>query len=130
MLGQYRARQLARSGRYLHRTLRRPRAVEEAAPMSITTAPTGVDQGSSRGVGAISPPPASPAPRANGPPVKPKGGRPVKHPVQLKGNIHSTMGASLQRVCLRWGIPEGIGARIAITQFLAQQDPQYRGENA
>jgi len=74
--------------------------------------------------------PQRPAPRTNGPPVKAKGGRPVKYPVQLKVNINSTMAASLQRVCLRWGIPEGIGARIAITQFLAQQDPQYRGENA
>jgi hypothetical protein len=71
---------------------------------------------------------ASPAPRTNGPPVKVKSGRPVKYPIQLKVNINAAMAASLQRVCLRWGIPEGIGARIAITQFCAQQDREYRGE--
>jgi hypothetical protein len=54
----------------------------------------------------------------------------VKYPIQLKVNITPVMAAALQRVCLRWGVPEGIGARIAITQWLAQQDPQYRGENA
>ena len=72
--------------------------------------------------------PLGPAPRSNGRAVKRKASRPVKYPVQLKVNINQAMAASLQRVCQRWGVPEGIGARIAITQFLAQQDPQYRGE--
>lgn len=96
--------------------------------MSITTAQTGVDQGSSRGTEVASPPLARPAPRTNGPPVKARGGRPVKYPVQIKINLSPQMAASLQRVCLRWGVPEGIGARIAITQFLSQQDREYRGD--
>src|SRR5262249_25221319 len=69
-----------------------------------------------------------PAPRANGPTIKARGSRPVRYPIQLKVNINQVMAASLQRVCMRWGIPEGIGARIALTQFLAQQDREYRGE--
>jgi hypothetical protein len=56
--------------------------------------------------------------------------RPVNYRVQLKVNINEAMAASLQRICRRLGIPEGIGARIAISQFLSQQDPQYRGDNA
>jgi len=69
--------------------------------------------------------PQAPAPGANGPP---ENGRPVLYPVRLRVNVNVAMMQSLQRVCRRWGIPEGIGARIAITQFLAQQDPQYRSE--
>src|SRR5215472_2455279 len=69
------------------------------------------------------------APGSNGAAPKARGSRPVKYPIQLKVNITQAMAASLQRVCQRWGVPEGIGARIAITQFLAQQDPQYRGGN-
>jgi len=74
--------------------------------------------------------PLAPAPGANRPAVKAKGSRPVKYPIQLKVNINPAMAASLQRVCLRLGIPEGIGARIAIAQFLSQQEQQYRGNNA
>jgi len=70
----------------------------------------------------------TPSPQANGGPTKAENGRPVLYPVRLRVNIYEVMAASLQRVCKRWGIPEGIGARIAITQFLAQQDPQYRAE--
>ena len=88
------------------------------------------DQGPQRRPVAPSTSPQSPSPRTNGPPVKAKSGRPVKYPIQLKVNISPAMAASLQRVCLRWGVPEGIGARIAITQFLAQQDREYRGDNA
>jgi len=74
--------------------------------------------------------PQGPAPRSNGPAPKARGSRPVRYPIQLKVNINPAMAASLQRVCQRWGVPEGIGARIAITQFLTQQDQQYRGDNA
>jgi len=76
-----------------------------------------------------------PSPRSNGAPAKgggleaikiKVGGRSVKYPVQMKVNISPAMAQSLRRVSQRWGIPEGIGARIAITQFLSQQDPNYR----
>jgi hypothetical protein len=94
----------------------------------LTSTPTGVDPGAQRPPAGPSTGPQSPAPRPSRPPIKASGGRPVKYPIQMKLNINPAMAASLQRVCQRWGIPEGIGARIALTQFLAQQDPQYRGE--
>jgi len=72
--------------------------------------------------------PKAPAPGVNSHAPKAKG-RPVKYPIQLKVNINPAMAASLQRVCSRLGIPEGIGARIAIAQFLTQQEQQYRGNN-
>ena len=86
---------------------------------------TGRGQGPRRDPVGTSPDPKRPAPGGKGPD---KNGRPVRYPIQLKVNINPAMAASLQRVCQRWGVPEGIGARIAITQFLAQQDPQYRSE--
>ena len=87
------------------------------------------DQGSQRPSVGTSTNPQGPAPGTNGAAPKARGSRPVKYPIQLKVNINPAMAASLQRVCQRWGVPEGIGARIAITQFLAQQDQQYRGGN-
>jgi len=86
------------------------------------------EQGSRRAPAAPFTSPQGPAPGSNGPAVKARGSRPVRYPIQLKVNINSAMALSLQRVCQRWGVPEGIGARIAITQFLAQQDREYRGE--
>ena len=81
------------------------------------------DQGVRRDPVGPSTDPKRPAPGGKGP-----NGRPVRYPIQLKVNINQAMALSLQRVCQRWGVPEGIGARIAITQFLAQQDREYRGE--
>ena len=86
------------------------------------------DQGSQRSPVGPSTKSQGPAPGSNGPAIKGRGSRPVRYPIQLKVNINAAMAASLQRVCQRWGVPEGIGARIAITQFLAQQDREYRGE--
>lgn len=87
------------------------------------------EQGPRKAPVGPSPSPQGPAPGANGPAIKARGSRPVKYPIQLKVNINQAMAESLQRVCLRWGIPEGIGARIALTQFLTQQDPRgYRGD--
>src|SRR5262245_37335919 len=86
------------------------------------------DQGSRKAPAAPSTSSQGPAPGSNGPAIKARGSRPVQYPVQLKVNINQAMALSLQRVCKRWGVPEGIGARIAITQFLAQQDREYRGE--
>src|SRR5262245_22402242 len=86
------------------------------------------EQGSRKAPAAPSTSPQGPAPGANGPVIKARGSRPVRYPIQLKVNINQVMAASLQRVCQRWGVPEGIGARIAITQFLTQQDREYRGD--
>lgn len=100
------------------------------------TAPV-VDPGSQKPPAAPSAGPQRPAPRPNGAPVKGGGleaikinvgRRPVRYPIQLRVNVSPAMAASLQRVCQGWGIPEGIGARIAITQFLAQQDPNWNTE--
>src|SRR5262245_11779026 len=109
------------SWRVGHRRIREP-------PMDTPRTEATGDQGPQRPTVGPSTKPEGPAPRANGPAVKAKASRPVRYPIQLKVNINQAMAASLQRVCLRWGIPEGIGARIAITQFLGHQDPQYRGD--
>ena len=94
--------------------------------MSITTAPTGGDQGSSRGAEAVSPPLASPAPRANGSPAKAKQqSRPVQFPLQLKINITLAMDASLQRIARRLRLPAGVIGRLGLMQYLAQQDREY-----
>jgi hypothetical protein len=69
--------------------------------------------------------PVSPSPHTDGTDKLGRAKRPRQYEVQLKVNINEAMAASLQRICRRLGIPEGIGARIAITQFLSQQDPQY-----
>jgi hypothetical protein len=50
----------------------------------------------------------------------------VNYPIQLKVNLSQAQYEALKRVCRRWGIPEGIGARIGITQFCTQQG-EYRG---
>jgi hypothetical protein len=67
--------------------------------------------------------PGSPTPAE-----KEKKSRPVRYPHQLRVNINTAMAMSLERICARFGIPEGIGARIAIAQYCAQLDPQYRGD--
>jgi hypothetical protein len=56
--------------------------------------------------------------------------RPERYTYQLKVNLSEPMIVSLRRICRRFGIPEGIGARIAIAQYCASLDPQYRGDNA
>jgi len=66
-----------------------------------------------------------PAPGSNGPAIKAKGRRPVQYPVQLKVNISPRMDIFLKRVCQRLGIPEGIGARIAIAQFIEAHERGY-----
>jgi hypothetical protein len=90
--------------------------------------PQSMDHGGRRVPVDTSPPPQRPAPGHNGPPIKARGSRPVQYPIQLKVNLSPAMAASLKKVCRHLGMPEGIGARIAIAQFLAQQDPQYRDE--
>ena len=84
------------------------------------------EQGSRKVPAGPSTGPQGPAPGTNGPATKAGGRRPVQYPIQLKVNLSQAQYESLTRVSRRWGIPEGIGARIAITQFLSHQDPQYR----
>ena|SRR5262245_5716426 len=103
-----------------------PRRIRELAMATPLEAMQG--QGPPRDPRGPSAGPQAPAPGANGPSAKVENSRPVQYPVRLRVNINMAMAASLQRVCRRWGIPEGIGARIAITQFLSHQDPQYRGD--
>ena len=73
--------------------------------------------------------PLSPSPPIKGPAVKAKRNRPVQYPCELKVYLSDSMAASLRRICRLSGIPFGIAARIAIAQYCAQFDPQYRGEN-
>jgi len=89
--------------------------------MSDVSPQTASEQGTRQSPVAPSPPPQRPAPATK----VTKKSRPVKYPVQLRVNITAPMAQALERVCLRLGIPEGIGARIAISQFLSSQDPEY-----
>jgi len=94
--------------------------------MSITTAPTGADQGTRRTPEGVAPPLASPAPRTNGSPAKAKQqSRPVQFPMQLKLNITLAMDASLQRIARRLRLPAGVIGRLGLMQYLAQQDREY-----
>jgi len=52
----------------------------------------------------------------------------VKFPIQLRINITPRMNDSLQRISRRLLLAEGVIGRIALMQYLAQQDPQYREE--
>jgi len=95
--------------------------------MSITTAPTGVDQGPLRGAEAVSPSLASPAPGANGSPARIKQqSRPVQFPLQMKLNITLALDASLQRLTRRMRLPAGVIGRLALMHYCSQQDREYR----
>jgi hypothetical protein len=50
----------------------------------------------------------------------------VQFPIQLKLNITLAMDASLQRVTRRLRLPAGVIGRLALMQYLAQQDREYR----
>ena len=92
----------------------------------MTTAPTGVDQGTARRAEAVSPPLASHVPGGNGSPAKTKQqSRPIQFPMQLKLNITLAMDASLQRIARRLRLPAGVIGRLGLMQYLAQQDREY-----
>jgi hypothetical protein len=91
-----------------------------------STDPQSVDHGSRRAPVDTSPPPQPPAPGHNGPPIKARGSRPVQYPIQLKVNLSPAMAASLKKVCRRLGMPEGIGARIAIANRLREMENAER----
>jgi hypothetical protein len=71
----------------------------------------------------------NPAPGQNGPSIaKRRNSRAVKFPIQLRINITPSMNASLQRISRRLLLAEGVIGRIALMQYLAQQDREYREE--
>ena len=67
-------------------------------------------------------------PGQNGAPAKGKrqGNRVVRYPIQLRVNITGAMNESLARISRRLMIPEGIVGRIALIQYLASNDREYR----
>ena len=69
-----------------------------------------------------------PAAGQNGAPAKAKrqNNRIVRYPIQLRVNITEAMNASLARISRRLMIPEGIVGRIALIQYLSQNDREYR----
>ena len=69
-----------------------------------------------------------PATGQNGAPAKAKrhNNRVVRYPIQLRVNITEAMNASLARISRRLMIPEGIVGRIALIQYLASNDREYR----
>ena len=69
-----------------------------------------------------------PATGQNGAPAKGKrqSNRIVRYPIQLRVNITEAMNASLARISRRLMIPEGIVGRIALIQYLASNDREYR----
>jgi hypothetical protein len=69
-------------------------------------------------------PPAGP----NGPATKAKqrNSRIVRFPIQMRIHITPAMNASLQRISRRLLLAEGVIGRIALMQYLAQQDREYR----
>jgi hypothetical protein len=75
--------------------------------------------------------PQGPAPSTNGPASGTNGAakakrRNVQYPIQLRVNITPAMNASLGRISRQLMMPEGIVGRIALLQYLAHQDPEYR----
>ena len=69
-----------------------------------------------------------PAPGQSGAPAKAKrnNSRVVRYPIQLRVNITEAMNASMARISRRLMIPEGIVGRIALIQYLASNDREYR----
>jgi len=69
-----------------------------------------------------------PAPGQNGAPAKGKrqNARIVRYPIQLRVNVTTAMNDSLARISRRLMIPEGIVGRIALIQYLTQNDREYR----
>jgi len=66
----------------------------------------------------------------NGAPAKAKrhNSRIVRYPIQVRVNITTAMNDSLARISRRLMIPEGIVGRIALIQYLASNDREYREE--
>ena len=69
-----------------------------------------------------------PAAGQNGAPAKGKrqNNRIVRYPIQLRVNVTTAMNDSLARISRRLMIPEGIVGRIALIQYLASNDREYR----
>ena len=53
-------------------------------------------------------------------------GRNVRYPIQLRVNLTVEMNESLGRVARYLDMPEGMIGRMALKQYLTNQDPQFR----
>ena len=75
----------------------------------------------------------APAPETNGAAAGQKAAnghgraaRNINFPVQLRINITPAMNASLGRLAKHLMLPEGAVGRMALRQYLAHQDPNYK----
>ena len=68
----------------------------------------------------------SASPGANG--SSPETKRPSEFPIRLGLNITEAMAASLQRMHRRLRLKEAVIGRLALMQYLATNDPNYREE--
>jgi hypothetical protein len=68
----------------------------------------------------------APGPKAPAKSGKSPQGRNVRYPIQLRVNITPAMNESLRRVAHHFDMPEGMVGRMALKQYLAQQDPLFR----
>ena len=55
--------------------------------------------------------------------------RPVQFPIGVRINITPNMAASLARIRRRLRLPEGVIARLALMQYLAANDREYREDD-
>jgi hypothetical protein len=74
-------------------------------------------------------PPPSPGPQTPSPAAKvaaKRVTRPIQFPIGLRVNITPAMATSLKRISRRLRLPEGVICRLALMQYLAGQDREYR----
>ena len=55
--------------------------------------------------------------------------RPIQFPIGVRINITPAMAASLKRIQRRLRLPEGVICRLALMQYLASQDREYREDD-
>jgi hypothetical protein len=71
-------------------------------------------------------PNASPGANGSSPEVKKQTSPPSEFPVRLSLNITPAMAASLERMRRRLRLKEAVIGRLALMNYLATNDPQYR----
>src|SRR5262249_61519858 len=77
---------------------------------------------------ATHPPGASPGPNGSPAEGKKRISSPPEFPIRLGLNITPAMAASLGRMHRRLRLKEAVIGRLALMQYLATNDPAYRGE--
>src|SRR5262245_49302196 len=111
------------------RLLRAPRLLrgwQEAMAMRAdadTARPLGTPAGPSAYAGN-----ASPGPNGSPAETKKRTSSPPEFPIRLGLNITPAMQASLSRMHRRLRLKEAVIGRLAVMQYLATNDPQYREE--